>query len=97
MQNNTIENYILDYSMKKIPDISLNETKITGFKHVNFMVVNSKFKVEFKLPYISLNKWKKTYKEINDFFKIRDEHITRFIIVSDSDTDNSVLYINKIK
>lgn len=93
----TIENTILDYSMKVTPEVELSDARIHGFKSVNINVVNTRFEVELNLPNISRNKWKKTYADVNDLFKSRGGNRTRFIIVTDGATDNTVLYINKIK
>ena len=88
MNRKQFERIILSYSMrmlncpKRVEDVRINNVDT-----VNVYIVNSKFEVLYEQTDIALDNWRETYYELYDRYKEKNDHYSRYIIVTDNNAN----------
>ena len=97
MDKQKIASEILRLCMQSEQAIPLEQARLRRVKAVNLRLVNSRFQVEGVRPQVPLNKWKTVFRELEEDATVYTSAYSRFILVTDADTDTEVLYINKTR
>jgi len=97
MDRQKIASEILRLCMQDEPAIPLEQARLRRVKAVNLRLVNSRFQVEGVKPQVPLNKWKTVFRELEEDATVHTSAYSRFILVTDADTDTEILYINKTR
>ena len=94
LNERTISDTILQYSMRRLTFPTVEDMRIKGIKRVGFTVVDSKFNILHELPDTPFNLWRKNYNKLYDEYKDVNTNVTKYILISDQ--NNNVIYCNRI-
>ena len=95
MNRKSFERLILSYSMRMVRyPKNVEDTRIHGTDTVNIHIVNSKFETLYEKPNVPVSVWTDTYNTLYETYKEKNDHYSRYIIVSDN--NDNVYYCTKL-